>query len=168
MKAKTRNKHIEQLAQWLALPEDEREPKTLVDWSKQHGVTDVTAWNWKKQITVKPELSEVELFKMRLYKEATKVGAPAKTMELWAKLNGLFEDKTERKEFEFKPSDYIKNREKARRELEEEGFGSREVQSIPSLLPDEVLLHSGQGEEADGEVAGVGEPSRPADLIPTA
>jgi hypothetical protein len=83
-------KAIERFAEWYAQDSEDREPSTFADEAKVLGVSEATLYRWRNQLTKVDEPESIEAFKKQLYKRAMASNAPAKIMETWAKLQGLF------------------------------------------------------------------------------
>jgi hypothetical protein len=122
-----REKKIEQFAEWLVTPEEERTIKTQKEFATFLGVEEHTLGNWKKKLAETDGGDEIERFKKHLYSQAMRSGATAKHMELYAKLKGLF-DSPDRHEGKIKLEGgwainvYSELQSKAREYLREKGY----------------------------------------------
>jgi len=131
---------IRKFAEWLSLPEEEREPKTIRALAEQLGKAESTLWLWKAQLT-KLDDDEVDRFKRKLYRDAMKPNATGKDKELYARMKGLLVDKQETKVTLELSAD-----ERARRELEaerrEREWRSREGYRVEVMSEEPALLHN--------------------------
>jgi hypothetical protein len=84
-------KKIEQFADWLGIPEEERTIKTQKEFAEFLGIDEHTLVRWKVKLAETDTEDEIDKFKHHLYKQAMKSNATAKHMELYAKLKGLFD-----------------------------------------------------------------------------
>lgn len=101
-----KEKRVGLFVDWLATPEEERLIKTQKEYATFIGVDEHTLGRWKAQLAETDVGDEVERFRKQVYRQAMRVGATAKHMELYAKLKGLW-DKPEISEERPKTADEI-------------------------------------------------------------
>ncbi len=124
----------QEFALWLSLPEAYRVPKSQEQWAKEHNMSDVTCWYWKKlpaiwevrdsYLTVKgKELATKAVYKIEtlLDSENSKValdaakdilsrwGEPAKHATVLTSLRDIFETKELRTKATVEPKEELKD-----------------------------------------------------------
>jgi len=147
----TRRKALE----WLNTSPKVRLPRFKAQLCRELGISVPTLDAWDKErknskgkkidrlIDQFADLTDDELarFKRQVYDRAMESGASAKHMELLAKLQGMLIEKSVRVDIGFGAEDIANIRNKARRELENEGFsivGDGKVRPEPALLSKDI------------------------------
>jgi len=117
---KVAERKLRQYAEWYALPDEDKDPKTQAEMARKLNVSEQTLITWKSKLTAPDGVDEIEHFKERLYQMATKINATAKHMELYARLQGLLVEKREETiRLELSADERYRRNKIANRELEE-------------------------------------------------
>jgi len=143
---------------WKRVPKKERQPRTKIDFAKEHGVSIQTLMKWdkkpfhadlSKQIDELPVEEQIKVFKSLMFKIVQNPNAPSMDRKLFAQMHGLITDKAEVKVEVGLTADEITRRNlEAERQLRAEGYralprpGMEKVPGISPLLHDEVCLDS--------------------------
>ena len=143
---------------WKRVPKKEREPRTKIDFAKEHGVSIQTLMKWdkkpfhadlSKQIDDLSVEEQIKVFKSLMFKIVQNPNAPSMDRKLFAQMHGLITDKAEVKVEVGLTADEITRRNlEAERQLRAEGYralprpGMEKVPGISPLLHDEVCLDS--------------------------
>ena len=130
-KMKKINRKLDQIiriyTQWRQVPETERELRTQEDFARFHKVHVRTLARWNRELEAvesKEEKDRVIAFRDKLYMDAMRPKAPSKTMELYARMEGLLTDKSEVKvKLEYDADEIARRNLEAERQLRESGYG---------------------------------------------
>ena len=156
----------EQYFEWLALPKEQRKPKSKREFARKIGVQYITLMAWQrgkdlqpkdkggysditkqtaltKQIGDLPVEEQIQVFDKLLFSIARNPNASSKDRELFAKRYGLLVEKKEMKVGISLNADQIAQQHiENQRWLREHGYlevaGVGQVQPEPGLLPEEI------------------------------
>lgn len=122
---KSRNGKLEVFAEWLATPEEERQPGTMPEFSELHGVPMPTLYRWRAKLQKGPDADEADAFMDRLYKLAMS-GKNARYADLWAKIKGMIPDgrSPQPRDISITADDLVRLEREAQQELKEQGYSS--------------------------------------------
>ena len=138
----------EKAEKWLKAAYNKRVPRTRAEFCRRQHISTSSLRNIEielknngasridKAIDLLKGFSEEEiaLFKRKVYEDAMEKDSSAKDKELFARLENMLIDKSEKKVIHFDAAEIARIRNEAKRELETEGFGGGEVRPKPPLL----------------------------------